>query len=467
MKYNHKNQRGAIAILCLAGILVTMMMAWVIFDAGPATREKYQLQAAADAAAYSQAAVKARSMNMVIYGNVAKRSIYSIATLYPSMWAGYLSWWIYHGTQCFKTWPNISSCIKWFRNLPTIIAEALSDFQNFHGGWTGFLYLVTMWFITNGNQEDHHFKDMLAIDNYQLYTMGVTPWWAWTEGAVRGIRNGATASTSFPPPAGQFFTTIPQLINQLFSFLSSIGIGSGPLYNSSGKADAFPVERVGSYWDVIWSILDPTSPAFLEAGLNVLAHRNASGADADSGAVIAAGLGFLPLHYLISTWTYPEAGKPFDFTEYSSLGAYLADTSYISYTYKQNQDRFNADRQKYNYLPADYEHSLGAIDDFTYKAGGLWAMSRAEISYQGNGAPDKWIPSWTARMRPIALPSEWDQAGYDVNATYHDILPYLAVLSVVGGSFSGSSLLGSIQDLAMMERNTRGMGASTIRGVAK
>jgi hypothetical protein len=92
-------------------------------------------------------------------------------------------------------------------------------------------------------------------------------------------------------------------------------------------------------------------------------------------------------------------------------------------------------------------------------------MARAEMSYQ-TGTPNPFRPSWTARMRPVALPGEWKQAGFDLNQTYHDVIPYLALSSLVGmGSVSG--LTSAIQDFAMMERATRGFGHSTIEGVGK
>ena len=92
-------------------------------------------------------------------------------------------------------------------------------------------------------------------------------------------------------------------------------------------------------------------------------------------------------------------------------------------------------------------------------------MARSEMSYQ-DGSPNPFRPSWTARLRPIALPGEWEASGYDLNLAYHDMLPYMALSSLVGmGSVSG--VTSALQDFANMERSTRGFGKSTIEGIVK
>lgn len=77
-----EDEGGAILLACLAGCLIVFMVSLTMYDAGNITREKIKLQTATDSAAYSQAAVKARTMNANAYVNVTKRSIMGIQLTY-------------------------------------------------------------------------------------------------------------------------------------------------------------------------------------------------------------------------------------------------------------------------------------------------------------------------------------------------------------------------------------------------
>lgn len=79
-----EDEGGAILLACLAGCLIVFMVSLTMYDAGNVTREKIKLQTATDSAAYSQAAVKARTMNTNAYVNVTKRSIVGIQLTYFS-----------------------------------------------------------------------------------------------------------------------------------------------------------------------------------------------------------------------------------------------------------------------------------------------------------------------------------------------------------------------------------------------
>lgn len=79
------DERGAVALLALAGILITFMTALILFDGGFAIRHKARAQISADAASFSQAAVHARVMNEVSYMNVVKRTRAAIYAMYVGM----------------------------------------------------------------------------------------------------------------------------------------------------------------------------------------------------------------------------------------------------------------------------------------------------------------------------------------------------------------------------------------------
>ena len=83
----HRDEGGAILLLALAGALIIMMTAMVMYDAGESAREKVEVQTGTDTAALSHAVVRARSMNMIAYANTAKRIMYGYNVIYT---AGYL-----------------------------------------------------------------------------------------------------------------------------------------------------------------------------------------------------------------------------------------------------------------------------------------------------------------------------------------------------------------------------------------
>lgn len=92
LKRLHNEEGGAVALLMLAAVIIVSMLSWIIYDAGIATRNKVNVQASADAAAFSQASVKARSMNMMAYTNIAKRSIWAVQSLYPAYLSSTYRW---------------------------------------------------------------------------------------------------------------------------------------------------------------------------------------------------------------------------------------------------------------------------------------------------------------------------------------------------------------------------------------
>jgi hypothetical protein len=88
----HRDESGAIAIFLMAAAMILTMMTFVIYDTGMVARDKMQVQAAADTAAVSQASIKARSMNMLAYSNVAKRSIFAANSSYLANLIAYAEW---------------------------------------------------------------------------------------------------------------------------------------------------------------------------------------------------------------------------------------------------------------------------------------------------------------------------------------------------------------------------------------
>jgi hypothetical protein len=147
--------------------------------------------------------------------------------------------------------------------------------------------------------------------------------------------------------------------------------------------------------------------------------------------------------------------------------------SNLTFSYAPNPKRFSdtGDRKKYNYLSPDYT-SLPH-----YSGGGYYGMARSEISFQ-DGTPDLWKASWTARMRPVALPGEWSSLGSGVTLVkaWRDVLPYVtaaaAVLSLVDGAISGDLdpaglLAGGAKDLVNVDSALGGLTDDSVEGLAK
>src|SRR5690554_5242355 len=95
----HRDESGAIVLLCLAACMFLFMVGLLMYDAGKVARDKVDVQMAADTAAYSQAAVKARAMNSIAFANVGKRTISGIRNMYYTQFIHYLDW--YQG-QCSR-----------------------------------------------------------------------------------------------------------------------------------------------------------------------------------------------------------------------------------------------------------------------------------------------------------------------------------------------------------------------------
>jgi hypothetical protein len=583
----HRDETGAVMMFMLVATLILMLTAWALWDTGKAASTKLELQNASDAAAISQASIKARSMNMIAYTNIGKRSIFAIHSLYISHFLAYADW-----TALFRTigtkvcedggtyFPGGDNALidtachianagdklaqKWkmedrndFRSVSgeAINAELEIDMElgeilaDFLGGIdTGDLLAALVspgqnvfdelldqlgealasfspmsvvsfnelknlrW---NGLATTYYAEDLQALDNYQRYMAGLTPWWAWTEQLVRGVRNGATTTVSYPRPMGmsdsggeianriagsmglnwgvsttRYFDTLPiqpgrgpneptspntmvnqikdQLPDSLFDEILNNLTGTAE-FNGDGSA-AFKVEH---FANLLAAMLvsdyaeDGAIQRVISAAFAILVVQRAHSRMMDGGLAFT--------HWLIEEKVGPYVANPWVVNQYPNEGEWLTNTSNLIYAYKQRGQLFGEDREKYGVVSREYELSEpmtglrgpGAlVAESIYRAPGAWTLSRSEISYQHSGVPDLWHPVWTSRIRPVALPDELNQARYSLRAAYHDIVPTLALTSTLGITdvrTAGAVVLDFIQ----MERNMRAMGPSTIEGVNK
>src|SRR5699024_5636266 len=179
----------------LAALMALLMMGLVILDTGDAAREKITVQSAADAAAWSEAAVEARAMNMMALANIGKRITIGMTAFYDALWYSFGAIAAMIGIvatiSCIAAFftagiagPICEKSIEIGIHALEIILPEAPDGASFA------LSLNTGYFL----------DDVVALDNYQKYMADLAPWWAYAEGIQRGIRNGATISASFPVP---------------------------------------------------------------------------------------------------------------------------------------------------------------------------------------------------------------------------------------------------------------------------
>ncbi len=445
----HREQNGAVALLVLAAILIVFMLGLVMFDAGKASRDKITVSAAADVAAWSQSAVEARSMNMIAFSNVAKRVTFGMTSYYVALWLAY--------TELLILGIALS-VVCWIANIPlygsiSTICEQITEFTVHIGKIMGKEADDLSTFSGELN-EDYFGRDMKALNSYQEYMLELTPWWGWSEQFLRGTRNGASMTASFPAPK-----LLPSSVSGMLS--------------QSNLTDSLPVQkddpsknydnmckRVTKSWDMVVHVADYA----LKSG------PNACTSDDWQPAVICLLTGLLAIPNMklacpIQENVFGEEGAPYDMKKYSSQEEWQLASSNLVFAYKSGDARMNKDedRKKYGFLKPEHNQ-----DSMIYKGGGYWAMARSEISFKG-GKPSAWYPSWTARMRPVSLPGEWQDDDIQLKNAWRDAAPYMIIGAALGKlvKSDGATLEGAAADLLRIELSTSAMNKDNITGVSR
>ena len=438
----HRREGGAIAMLCLAAALILLLMSWLIFDAILVTNHKIDTQGSADMAAFSQASVKSRSMNMMAFSNVGKRSIVGVHAVYQSMFDSYGIWLQQRVDWCENDMPQCDE-EEMEENLELYFQEADNDYESYEAN------------------TDYYLGDLRALDNYQQYIMDMTPWWGWSEAVLRAQRNGATLASSFPPPggtpAGEFDSVLNPVVDE---------VGGTAGFNILSHTDRLPMVT-GTFWaDMIHGGMDGRDAWETEHRINVDHHQARSERGARSTEVIDMGATHMMTAGLQHTYDQiGDHGAPWRLESYDREWDWLFDTSNIVITYSHQPHYFDGMRNLYEEILQDYDDDPDELVSQGYRPSGYWGMARSEISFQGEGNPDEWRASWTARMRPIAFPDEFQAAGYDFNAVYHFTLDHLMLSARMHGGIGTTGDF--MNDLAYFERVSRSMGQSTIEGVAR
>ncbi len=440
MRRWHRDESGAIILLCFAACLVLFMLSLIVYDAGQLSRDKIDTQMAADTAGYSQAAVKARSMNMVSFANVGKRTIVGIRNMYYTQYPHYMDWlsgqcsrcccgiWCGCWTECFNCAGNWISLVPIFEGIDYV------------------MFIIGR--IAGDTLTDH----LEELDTFQEDMKEYSSYWALGEGVIRGVRNGANIVTTYPMPDNSDY-------------------GELPLDKEGGMAGAAESCLAPTY------IFNPSSPGTLmEWALNfaVLKDRSVSSPNiASEGPAEVVNIMHSYEGCLIGAVLPTEAdiSAPYYLTAEGNSGEDYMAKSNMVWAYRHNPDYAGQLRDNYDAVIAkDYSTSIMGLPQ-----GGIWSMARGEIYYDSDNDPnifpgphEMWMfhPGWIGKLRPVALKDE------DMPVDPSDMWSEARGLAVREAPLFGVNFGDLTQDLLYMEKVSRGMdgkidGKEVLDGVAK
>ena len=423
----HAEESGAVLLMCLAACMILIMLSLVIYDTGMMTRDKIDAQMAADTAAYSQAGIKARGMNMVATANVGKRTVMGIRNMYYFQYPRYLSW--YQG-QCSRCccfpcgcW---GACLNCLGNTISLVP--------FLEGLDYLFFVIGR--ITGDDLTDH----LETLDEYQQDVIEFMPYWAYAEGIIRGIRNGATFVGTYPAPDNTDYGALPlEKDDGLFA----------PMESCLAPTFVFNPVTLGSMaeWNANFQVLRRNSvsrPPPASQGPRERVRRSLSFA----GCGTAMNLGI---------FADSEPAIPVFFNAEGEDGEAHMRKSNMVFSYRANEQYAEQLRDNYDgVIERDYDGGL------TFEpVGGVWSMARSEVLFVsedeptvlGRGPNDIFMfhPAWIGKLRPVALPGE------DIPEDMSDIWAEADDDMIRQSMIFGGSIGNAIQDQLYMRGVMRGL----------
>lgn len=394
----HNEERGAIALLCLAAMLILFMLILVMFDASQTTQAKIDVQMGADTAAYSAGATGARAMNMVSFANVGKRTAMGIHNMYVFEYPTYVSW---VGMMCgcccnctFCACPDFTCCFNCAGNNISLIPII-----------EGIDYITYLF----GNDL---YDNLEELNDYQVAVSEIAKSWSVGEAQARGIRNNANMMVVWPDPRDdEHYQELPIELSE-YKAESCLA----PL--------VFPQRNPVTLWTtteffVNWLVLvdrSTSSPNIASDGPSEVAagtaHRFPVPAFVRATAACAA------LDYV--QFFVPDEGAPMFVDVDDSSNIYLSGDdqlrmSYMVWSYKHTPEFGNKQRDKYGYISKDYARSSDLNSQIMPETG-MWGMARGEFYFPPANQPDMllegehemWLfhPGWMGKLRPVHLPYE-------------------------------------------------------------
>lgn len=388
----HLGQGGAIAFLALAALLVLAMTAFVLNDAGHGSRDKIDVQMAADTAAFSQASVRARSMNMLAFANIGKRTtagIHNVFYLQPLM---YLIWW---ANQCSKC------CC-----LPSCFFARCVECLNCAGNIIKLIPIVAIREMIKIMFSKGKLKGIMKeLGKFQEDLAVYTPYWALGEGMVRGMRNGAHAVGSFPEPKNTKFGRLPVKDSKKKRGSCTLPfLTQGPL----------PVKL---------GFIPATSLLELYANHNNLKQRSSSKPSiARKGPREVITLLKTLGSVAAGCFMLPKEASPYMLTAKDDRNADdLFHRSNFVITYRHSGDMMQR-RRDYDTLIKTRTDLAGLVAN---QGGfGSWSLARSEVFFPKESAPKvlgfpkpkisifMFHPGWLGKLRPLTIPGEGAPSSY-------------------------------------------------------
>lgn len=451
----HRGEEGAVAIAALAACILLLMMVASLWDVGQTVRAKTKLQTATDAAAYSKAAVEARTMNYMSFANVAKRTVIGTHNSYHSYvaaWDTATSIRCLMAACCFALQPY---CCDYCALSDCLVSGAYylleqPDYAAFSGQPMVMGSVATTFTVgapLSGTSKRKFGNEVATLQTFQDYMVEITPWWSYVAGALRGPRNGATATATWPlPPTGDQSTfginygNFKQVMNGLSTVANMVSGGNSVIPNTAVPvvADSVPVEQGGQNEGCSFPLSGPvTAGQGLElVGNYVLNYMRSDSTRACTNWADASGpavaIGALALNTVACEHTKRRHDKfrnnmaPMRLTasmDSSKSGELARSSIAIGYRHLQRAGHekyaFNPEYESRNTWSSSAIPGIGSLPGFNtgdanYEPNGVWTLARAEFtspkalpSLGGNGAW-MWHTGWTARMRPLSYEGELD-----------------------------------------------------------
>lgn len=495
----HREESGAVILMCLAAFMILVMTSLVMYDAGQVSMNKVNAQTGADVAGYSQAATKARSMNMIAFGNISKRSLVGLHNMY---WAMYESWIAWTSSRCSSCsiW-NPIACLECAYNGILMLVEGLLDWFYFNG-----LPIIPKIFPMLFSASSLAFEAQVSqINWWQIYMIDYTPWWAWAEASVRGMRNGSSLIGTYPPLATPLAVATDWVDTAVSAFGGSPSGGTSWLYDQLPVANweklfGFPNQNASAVWGGLifpypgchaptlgFNVLTPASLA--EWGANIIHHRNRSDSgfgpvDGPAGPAVGWGVGSMLAGFCfwrvnaLSTPSLWMNMAPFNLRTDTNSPYHMSAKSNVVFSYRHDPEMRDVLRNNLDIMPQDYVNAgRNAIEE----SSGQWALSRAEIVFPAGLRPRAtpnnifghstwmWHTGWTGKLRPVALPGEHTGIGHDLENMLVDVSPFLWLSRNTLGlaSSPGFDSNAADADVAALQKALYGMDEQSLNGLSK
>lgn len=428
----HASEGGAVALLCLAALLIIFMTALAMYDGQESAREKMNVQIGSDTAALSHAAIKARGMNMVAYSNVTKRILYGYNMIYISALMALIE---ATGYYLYEAGEEAASAIKnaiTVVGIPAALIDAgqaiLNAIEAVKGIVQLILELIEFGTVTGnrlyglpGGDQWRSAIEVASLDLYQEYIVKMTPWWAWGEAVTRGMRNGSTLVGTWPIPGGDVQRIRDKLrfVANIFTGITGVGSGADGIIKTTNNEDELPLEQIPELVNVgpfISSLGVPKWIAHAKLCASTLTSSEFwlmqffkdhwlpsegywDDTSKPSGAMFAPRtlvtlleIAQLPVGCVVSALTLGHEVLPYDIkarvqsAPWAIIGGdtspiWLKQTSNVAIGYSRGDGRFSdsGKRQKFGFISNDYV--MGA-DDELFRNDGYWTLSKAELIYE-------------------------------------------------------------------------------------